>query len=590
LLGGVFLLWLTEFLYQTTRPKGPSNRELIRIAAGSAGPQAAHDVIIPLNARGATALPDLIRAAQQGDSRFQDVYAKLHPRLPKLLQERCPMPVPPSSLRATAAGYIGGIGPPAAPAVPVLLSLTYHTNHAPEVASAVYALGQIGPSAAAAVPRLRELLNGTDEWTRLQAAGALIRIQPPAPDAMKWFLDGLTSTNSMVRTWSVRYFPDDESTRSFIMPVLIEALSGTNRTLASSALARLQSMDITAKQEALPAVIASFQFGSTYIRCAAAGIVREIGPAARHAVPSLIGVLAAQPDTPHLFAMEALASIGSEAHAAIPALLDVSGRRAGSIVSSGHIEHALRQIGPPTETELPAILESLRHTNADVRRLAMDCLCRARVDTRSTLSALTEALRDQDAYLREHAPRALYNAGGRDANVVLPLILPLFDDPLQQVRAAAINVCSWFGPEARDALPALLKALDDPDPWVRRLAADGVARLKHEARDALPGLLERLRRCTPDRRADAAYALCGFGSEAREAIPILEAMLADANAERRIAGAWALWKIDGRREAARAVLQTALSHPNQNIRTDARHKLDILAKSTEVVADGRKGD
>ena len=81
------------------------------------------------------------------------------------------------NVRRSAAYALGGIGPPAAEAVPALAA-ALHDPDADIRRSAAHALGKIGP---AAVPGLLATLNDPDEDVRQRTAKTLHRI-----DALRW--------------------------------------------------------------------------------------------------------------------------------------------------------------------------------------------------------------------------------------------------------------------------------------------------------------------------------------------------------------------------------------------------------------------
>jgi hypothetical protein len=99
--------------------------------------------------------------------------------------------------------------------------------------------------------------------------------------------------------------------------------------------------------------------------------------------------------------------------------------------------------------------------------------------------ALTEALGDSDAQVRQCAAAALARIG-REA--VTPLIDILGDTKREaDLRANAAYVLGQIGAPAREALPALGKALKDHEADVRRRAAFAVAHILAGAGEFVPG-------------------------------------------------------------------------------------------------------
>jgi hypothetical protein len=99
--------------------------------------------------------------------------------------------------------------------------------------------------------------------------------------------------------------------------------------------------------------------------------------------------------------------------------------------------------------------------------------------------ALTEALGDSDAQVRQSAAAALVKIGHE---AVAPLIDILGDTKKEvDLRANAAYVLGQIGAPARDALPALGKALKDHEADVRRRAAFAVARILPAPGEFVPG-------------------------------------------------------------------------------------------------------
>jgi hypothetical protein len=96
-------------------------------------------------------------------------------------------------------------------------------------------------------------------------------------------------------------------------------------------------------------------------------------------------------------------------------------------------------------------------------------------DFKELIPALLDALKDNDADVRQSAASAL-------ASIGRPAIDPLVDvlrdkDQNKELRANAAYVLGQMGHNAQEALPTLTKALKDDDKDVRRRAAFAVQRI-----------------------------------------------------------------------------------------------------------------
>jgi HEAT repeat protein len=132
-----------------------------------------------------------------------------------------------------------------------------------------------------------------------------------------------------------------------------------------------------------------------------------------------------------------------------------------------------------TATKMPGITylfkQALRHTDADIRRVAVMGLTKIASDT--DLPALETALGDQDQAVREATVRGLPHLGTDAATRLLAQVMLEADEILSITAAEALAQC---GAEAADFLHEVM-GLEDM--LARRAAVFGLARLR--ARDAL---------------------------------------------------------------------------------------------------------
>ncbi len=123
------------------------------------------------------------------------------------------------------------------------------------------------------------------------------------------------------------------------------------------------------------------------------------------------------------------------------------------------------------------------------------------VDLKSTVSALSEAVRN--------------------------------DNP--SVKVLAADALANLGPQAAAALPALLDQFDHEFPWVRVSCQAAVGAM---GKKAVPSLIDTLKNSTGGPRIRAAFVLGGIGPDAQAAVPaILQIMNQEAPAvQERLAG------------------------------------------------------
>jgi HEAT repeat protein len=179
--------------------------------------------------------------------------------------------------------------------------------------------------------------------------------------------------------------------------------------------------------------------GWPHYRILAAGAALQIKPDWTKHLPFLVAAL----DDPQLidFATEALEQMGPRAEVVLPELIKRMGRVAppGVTLAMGTTPRfvaLIGGIGPPAKAAIPRLLDALRHEEAGVREAAAWALARIGQQPKEVVPALRRCLRDED----------------------------------KQVRRRAANALGAFGPAARPALPDLRESERDPE-WAVRLAA-----------------------------------------------------------------------------------------------------------------------
>ena len=189
-----------------------------------------------------------------------------------------------AEVRWRAAEILGGMGPAAEPAIPVLMQgLKDEDPHVRAVVA--MALPAAGAPAGEAVPALTELL---DTDIRLAASRALSEYGPQAQPALEKLV-GILSDKGF----------DSEI-----------------RWNAARTLGKLR----TAGLDALPVLVEHLQDGEPTVREHAAEAIGDLGPEARSAVPDLVGVLTDSYTRVRRDAVRSLGYIGTDARSALPAI------------------------------------------------------------------------------------------------------------------------------------------------------------------------------------------------------------------------------------------------------------------------------
>ena len=190
-----------------------------------------------------------------------------------------------------------------------------------------------------------------------------------------------------------------------------------------------------------------------------------------------------------------------------------------------------------------------------------------------TVAALTAALKDTDAEVRETAMHALVQL--RDPSIFEPLMQAL-KDPSADIREQAARGLGELK-DARATAP-LTTALKDQDADVREAAVFALGQLR--AKDSAAAITLALQDQNPSVREQAAFALGQL--QAAQAVDPLILALKDTNASVREQAAFALSQIRDRR--AVAALTAALADTSENVREQAVFALGQLRDPVAVDA------
>jgi len=172
-------------------------------------------------------------------------------------------------------------------------------------------------------------------------------------------------------------------------------------------------------------------------------------------------------------AVSALAAMGLRA---VPAFIDATG--------SDHPEvrrgagKALHNRGPAA---IPFLMKALRHDNPTVRESAARGLYGFAPQAQQAIPALTDALQDSDAFVRQWVATALQNLAHHFGPVVkgaAPGLADLLKDEDFMVREWAAHALGSIGAAAELAVPTLQAALNDEVPSVKEAASSALKEIQ----------------------------------------------------------------------------------------------------------------
>jgi HEAT repeat protein len=407
----------------------------------------------------------------------------------------------------------------------------------PTTASAAVGLEEIGPLAVAAVPALRKILNENDTLLHEQAARTLGRIGPLAAPAVPDLVRLVRREREAIRALGAI----GPAARQAI-PDLVEVLKTRSDLAAALALAQIDRT----RAEGLPVLLRHAATASASERREAWLALSRLGPAARDAIPTLLGE---QHEGTQALRPFVLAQIGPESVAALKKALGDPRLRQVACEALAALGPAARDAAPalrrllrdrPTwgQTSRSAPGENGRPGGLPPRTQALAARTLVALGP-AALAVLGEALRDPAV-----TPEVVLALQGRP--LVHHLIEPLpylLRDGTPAVRVAVAEVLAAAdatNPEVRETLPTLRSLLENQESTVRVAVALAIARLDPADRTALPLLTELLMSKEGPARAPAARALGKIGMRARVALPELKAACRDPDPQVRAAAIEAL--------------------------------------------------
>jgi HEAT repeat protein len=244
----------------------------------------------------------------------------------------------------------------------------------------------------------------------------------------------------------------------------------------------------------VPALVHAVQAGDVEVRTLAipaltqsCGSYPQTQPAARKAIPALIGILKGEDEELRRDAASALGSL-DQSGVSLSALLEAS--KADDEGGKAAREVLPRMRKAPRSTA-PALLKCLKDPEPRVRLKAAEVLCELEENDKECLAALVELIKRRDS----------------------------------QVRLGAAQLLARYGRAAKEATPALVEVVrNDSYPTTRQAAIIALLAIGPEARkEAIPVLIEVVRNETwPDTRLAAINALGAIGPEAKAAVPVLK--------------------------------------------------------------------
>lgn len=437
------------------------------------------------------ALPDLLRALDGHSGRA----ASDRERLPQL---------------QIRVGYaLSRLGAGARPALIEAL----HSPDAGVRQGAACGLGGMGPDAAEAVPALMVALTDSNPEVVREARDALGAIGTPA---LKPLQEALASPDSRVRAGAVIAIGQVGAPAQGAAPALFELFDREGESSVRIAVLGALPKIKAPPERLVPLLLNGVKDDQEALRHAAINAIVPLRSGQKLALEGLVAMLADPKAPVRQRAARALGRMGSEAAAAIPALLAAS----SAAPADGSFADALSQIGPAA---LPALRTAL---NGPARPDGERLVAAVASFGEPAVPCLLDTLHHPDVRLRRAAESALAAMGAAAHVAIAPLFARAAEsDPA--ARAAALRALVALGAEPARLQPLLEKALQDPAPEVRRAGLAGLVTQGDPARFGAAPLLDLLANETGPVRVVAIKALGRLGAKGAPAVPVLTGLLSD---------------------------------------------------------------
>jgi HEAT repeat protein len=398
-------------------------------------------------------------------------------------------------------------------------------------AHAAAALGEIGPAAKPAVAALAELLKDTDSTVRRQAVKAVMKIHP-GPQVM--------------------------------VPLCVKLLEDPDPGVR----VRVLNAIADAGPRAVPGLIKALKNDKVaYWACL---VLREMGPAAKDAVPALTEKLNDPRPEIRREAILALAAMGDVAKPAVGAIAANLARDDSAVAAT----YALGRIGQiPPEAD-GVIRANAKSADKLLSTTSLWTLVRVypkdKELRRETTERLIEGLKDQDPFVRTQAAHALaalppapeitgpiWEKALQDADETTvrnaldavaslgPAAVPRLIHALkhEKLRGQIVYILGQIGPPAAPAAPALARLLADKNDRVVHETTLALAKIGPGAKIAVPSLIDALEHGENSNAATIVYALGKIGPASAPAEPVLSRLLRSPDSPLALASAWALVQI-----------------------------------------------
>ena len=432
---------------------------------------------------------------------------------------------------------------------------------------ALDALGARGEKAVEAVKSIEDLLKDKSAKVRAHAAMALGSIGSQAKDSVPALAELLKDPDDTVRRSAIRAIHAIHPGPKVMIPICTKLLEDPDPAIRTRILNTIANQGV----EAVPALIEALKNDKAAFW--ALIVLRDIGPAAKAAIPAITEMLKDKRLEIRREAVLTLGVFGEEAVAAVPQIAALlSDEHAGTAAT-----FVLAELGQIPKDAEATVRSNAKSDNQMLSTTSLWALARVHPEDKELRREVTEKLvarlKEQDPFVRATAARALaalppapeitapiWEKALKDADestmrhamdalaALGPAAVPRLTDALkhEKFRADVVYALGRIGPAAAGATGELAKLVEDKNSRVAHEAIIALGNIGPGAKDAVPALSKALAQ-TDDMDlnfAAIAFALGKIGPGAAAAEPGLLTQLQSKDDNVRLLSAWALAQVE----------------------------------------------
>lgn len=487
-------------------------------------------------------------------------------------------------LRAGCAKALGGMGPAAKEAIPLLvanlrlmgederretidalglmgrdaakpLAEALGSGDANVRSGAALALAQLGKDAQEAAPKVAELaVSEGDNKVRAALFSAVPKVGIEPKRAVELLIPGVTHDQEEVRHAATNALFLLQGGQEFRTAALVKLLKDPYPVWSQRAATVLGRLGSSA-EAAVPALleVGTKQNPPNPVYFEALG---QIGPAA---VPNVLRAVEKEnPDalTRDHWSVKCIQSIGGEAVQPLTVGLSSKNLSVRLLAARG-----LGELGPAAASASGGLLAAASDPDARIRAAALGSLVSVRAPSDTLVARVDAGLKDPSPIVRATAAQLVPHLGNDAPQVAAPLLAALNDQD-ENVRISAAQVLGSIGAAAQPAVKTLVDLLPNADAPARVRMLGVLGLLGEPAKPALPQVKSYLENSDPAVRA-AALAAYGRLETGDAKLPVIIKALSDGDPKVRQAAAEAVRPVISKAPTAIPPLLTMLAQENE---------------------------